>query len=445
MNIKSLVLAIEICHKAGVSLHSWGPRGIGKSIAPRKYCSSRFHFEGNKVPYGFVDIRAAQIEASEIRGIPKEDAANNRYIYLVMDALPQHEFIDENGNTFGRPGDVIPEVSPFYSQIKMDAIGTEAELEAEELMWPLKGKVEYYHGILFLDEPNRGEDDVLQALFELVLDGKTGGYKLPTKWGIYGAGNPSTSKYRVNVTASDTAYVSRWCHVPVTVNDEYISDWMQHMFSLGLDSGIIDKITQFTTSDRKNLVDVTEQCMDDLPIEPNPRSWEMVARVESVINHMDTSPMMEEVRREILQGLIGTSFANQYINWSLKIHPNDIINNGIDDKNLKKLTGLERVQLLSVIWGVVSLAANKTSEEKIKNVLSFIKWLTKGNKDLAVALAMALIADELGPQIKGIAIYNKSMQKLISKSIDNKIWYKAITNDEILKAGLGNIAWGTDG
>jgi hypothetical protein len=154
--------------------------------------------------------------------------------------------------------------------------------------------------------------------------------------------------------------------------------------------------------------------------------------------------LIQTVRKEILCGLVGTSFASQYINWSLDIHPNDVINNGMDETNLKKIEKLERVQLLSIIWGIVSLAVNKGSDEdKVKNVLSFIKWLAKNKKDLAVAMSMAIINDELNPQIKGMAIINKSMRKLLNNTA-GKWWYNAITSDKNLNDSLGKIAWGNN-
>jgi hypothetical protein len=449
MDITTLKYAIHISHLARVPLFVWSARGMGKSSAPRQYCQNNFHFTDANgkgiVPFGLRDVRASQMEASEIRGIPKDEPDKNWFRYLPPIDLPQGEFIDERGNTWGQVGDKMPETSPFYDRHKASN-GDEADSA-----WPLKGKVAYHQGILFLDEPNRGEDDVLQAIFQLVLDRKAGGYELPSGWGIMAAGNPSGSKYRVNTMISDAAFLSRWCHVSVERSDAYVNGWLNYMYSVGYDRTIMDKVTQFCASNLDHLVQ-NEQGMEELSIEPNPRSWEMVAKVEQVLKLKgheicNDSKILSDCRREILQGLVGISISSAYIEWSATIYPKDILEGGITEEIRKKLSELTRSELQGLVWGVANLATSIKNPPKnvISNGINFVVWLMRSKqKDLAVAYAKALTDSETESSLKGLTLVNPSIIKLMNSTgkIKDKIWLKALTEDPKMAEELQLTAYG---
>jgi hypothetical protein len=465
MNVDQFVKAIEICHRADVALQAWGPRGLGKSTAPKAYCSGNFHFYDENglgyVPYGIHDFRAAQMESSEVRGIPKDDAENNRFIYLPPPDLPQEEFVDEYANKWGKPGDEMPEVSPFYKKAMKRAKDSDeahnsgtARQEEEAAKWPFKGKVALHQGILFLDEPNRGEDHVINAFFQLILDRCTGGYTMPTGWGIVLAANPSGTKYRVNTMVTDAAWVSRMCHVGIERTDEYVNGWLNYMNKLpaqiGADSDSISKITQFCASNLDHLVP-NESSMEDIQIEPNPRSWEFVARIESsFIQHggtiFDDDTEMKNIRRELLSGCVGMSVANAYMEWSTDIYPKDIINGEFTKDLKKKLKKLTRSELQGLTWGVSNYATSiDPTEHQIDNGKEFARWLIdEGDKDLAVAYAKSLTSKELTSALKGVALVNPSIQRIMKKNgkMGDRKWYSAIVDDKKLAESIQITAWG---
>jgi hypothetical protein len=455
MIYSELDTVISICHIADIPLFIWGPRGVGKSNGVKKFCKDRFHFydENGKgtVPFFSKDMRAAQMEASELRGLPKADG--DKFIYLPPVDLPHGNFIDEKGNTWGKNSDVMPEVSPFYEKFAESFKSSLTENSQENLdkIWPFKGKVKYHQGILFLDEVNRGEDDVLQALFELILDRKTGAYELPSKILIIGAGNPSGSRYRTNTFVSDAAFTSRWCHVSIQINEEYITDWMKWMKLTNIDDSITDKITQFCAGSNDHLIQ-TEDGSEQLIIEPNPRSWEFVSRIEdSVKKNTDIfkdDEQKDRIRTELLQGLIGISVTNAYKNWAAEIYPRDILENGTSPKITQILHTMKRPEMQGLMLGVVNIATSSKDplQKHIDNVLSFCKWMVNNNnyKDLAVGFCRGLTNNELESSLKGAALINPSIQRILNKQTKTRIWYNALTKDPILSREIQITAWGSE-
>lgn len=452
MIFSELDLAVAICHHSGIPLFVWGPRGIGKSNGIKQYCKNRFHF-GNSVPFFFRDMRAAQMEASELRGLPKEDG--DSFKYLPSSELPTGNFIDEMGNTWGKNSDPKPEVSPFYlkelkelKQEQHDKYMTNDEFDKK---WKFKGAVEYHQGVLFLDEVNRGEDDVLQALFELILDHKTGGYELPSRMLIIGAGNPSGSRYRTNTFVSDAAFTSRWCHVNMEINNDYVSDWMTYMKSVGVNSNISDKITQFCAGSNDHLIQ-TEDGSEQLIIEPNPRSWEFVAKIEnSIFENKDIfkdDEQRDRIRTELLQGLVGVAITNAYKNWAAEIYPKDILEHGTNIKITQILHSMKRPEMQGLMLGVANMAISikDPTQSQIDNVLSLCKWMVNNNnyKDLAVGFCRALTNNELESSLKGAALINPSIQRILNKQQRVRTWYNALTRDPVLSKEIQITAWGSE-
>lgn len=459
MIYSELDIAIAICHDADISPFIWGPRGVGKSNGVKQYCKNRFHF-GDKIPFFFRDMRAAQMEASELRGLPDKDTGNDTFKYLPSNELPRGNFIDECGNTWGKNSDPKPEVSPFYTKElkKLDDNWKEQHPERQHItkdeidkIWKFKGKVEYHQGILFLDEVNRGEDDVLQALFELILDRKTGGYELPSKISIVGAGNPSGSRYRTNTFVSDAAFTSRWCHFNVEINNDYVSDWMTFMKTVGTNSNITDKITQFCAGSNEHLIQA-EEGSEQLIIEPNPRSWEFVARIEnSIVKNADLfkdDEQKDRIRTELLQGLIGIAITNAYKNWAAELYPKDILEHGVNSKIAQILHTMKRPEMQGLMLGVANAATSikEPTQSQIDNVLSLCKWMVNNNnyKDLAVGFSRSLTNSELESSLKGAALINPSIQRILNKQQKVRTWYSALTKDPVLAKEIQLTAWGSE-
>lgn len=426
MNIDQFKQAIALCHEAKVSIFGWGPKGLGKSTAPKAYAKSRFHFdEGTdkqKVQFGVKVLHAAQIEGSDLRGLPMADPENNRTKFLPPEDLPQHEFIDEDGVTFGKPGDEIPNLHNGR-------------------------RVALYRGVLVLDELNRAEDDVIQAIFQLITDYACGGYTLPTGWSIVAAGNPSGAKYRVNSMVNDAAFISRFSHLHIEVDETYRNGWLSYMHDLESDPRIAEAITQFCCFRDENLCEKDGET-DELAIEPNPRAWEYVLRIENAYKKM-ASPD-PKVRTAVINGLLGLAVGSAYMNFNAPVTPQQILDTGVTpqiDKILADRAVVTRSGIQAILHGLASKAGKiaAPNEKQIANVFSFGRWLIKHGddyRDLATAFFSALTAPELKSSLKGAAMINDSIRVLLMAKKQAGVWYGALAKDTELYKYVMNISYG---
>ena len=156
MDIKQLKRFLPYAMKTKVAVMVHGLHGIGKSQTIKQFAEE----QGMQ----FIDRRLSQMESGDLLGLPSLE--NGRTSFFTPDWLPT----DPNSK-----------------------------------------------GILFLDEINRARRDVLQGVFQLVLDRQLGSYKLPDGWSVISAINPNTDDYDVtNVfdivylpDLNDTLFVSK--------------------------------------------------------------------------------------------------------------------------------------------------------------------------------------------------------------------------------------------
>lgn len=137
-----------------------GEAGIGKSSIVKQVA--------DELKMDMRDVRAAQLDAVDIRGLPAKNG---------------------NGNVHW----LIPE------------------------FLPTKGA-----GILFLDELNRAPQLVQNACLQLALDRKIGEYTLPKDWIVVAAGNADTSR---GVQRMSEALSSRFVHATVVANVDEFATW----------------------------------------------------------------------------------------------------------------------------------------------------------------------------------------------------------------------------
>ncbi len=428
MNIVDLQSAIELCHRANVPIFAWGAKGLGKSTAPKAYASSHFHFydeNGNgSVPYGYKTCYTAQMEASDIRGLPKDDLANGCTVYLPPKDLPLFEYINEDGVLFGKPGDPMPDLH-------------------------LGKKVAKYCGIINFDELNRAEDDVIQAIFQIVTERACGGYIMPTGWGIMATGNQSGSKYRVNSMVKDAAFISRFAHTTIEVDDTYRSGWISYIQGLADNDPLISEaITQFCCFKDEHLF-IKDEEVEDLVIEPNPRGWEYVLRIELAAKKLQISDI---IRRSVISGLVGMTVANAYCEFNAPITPQQILDNGVTPEMAKILENTEKVgrgAIQAILHGLASKASKIESPngKQIDNVFQFGRWLIahgSSYRDLAVAFFRALTDKEFKDKerLKGASMFNESLRKLILQQKQGGVWYAALGKDKQLYEIMAKISYG---
>ena len=158
-----------------------GDAGLGKSdvckLFVEKMRTTGFPERGiAPVPdYGFLDLRAAYMEAPDFIG------------------FPESETIDGVRRTVHN----IPE------------------------FWPTDPKSQ---GLILLEEPNRATTGVMNCMMQLLTDNKVHKYSLPAGWIKAGAINPDTAEYDVN--AMDAALKNRFEEYEIEFDFVSFSDYI---------------------------------------------------------------------------------------------------------------------------------------------------------------------------------------------------------------------------
>ena len=185
----------------------WGAPGVGKSSIIKQIAQEK--------NIGFIDLRLALMDPTDLKGIP---------------------FYDKESHT---------------------------ALWAPPAFLPRDGA-----GILFLDELNSAPPSVQSSAYQLILDRRVGEYELPDAWAIVAAGNRDGDRgvtYRMPAPLAN-----RFVHFEMEVD---VSDWRSWAFKNSIDERIIAYISY------KNEHLFTFDAKSSEKSFATPRSWEYVNNV----------------------------------------------------------------------------------------------------------------------------------------------------------------------
>jgi len=207
MKATDLSMAIESLVEQRVPTFLWGAPGIGKSSIVKQIAKSR--------GVGFIDLRLALMDPTDLKGIP---------------------FYDKDSHT---------------------------ALWAPPAFLPREGE-----GILFLDELNSAAPSVQASAYQLILDRRVGEYELPDGWAIVAAGNREGDRgvtYRM-----PSPLANRFVHFEMDVD---VEDWRLWAYKNALDERVISYISY------KSEHLFTFDAKSDAKSFATPRSWEYVNSV----------------------------------------------------------------------------------------------------------------------------------------------------------------------
>ena len=324
-DIQTIKEVIQLCRAAEISLFIWGQHGIGKSSIVKQTAD----FLG----IDFIDFRCAQIDAVDLRGFP-DRGSDGRTHFLPPVDLPNDG-----------------------------------------------------EGILFLDELNRANREVLSAAFQLVLDRRVGQYQLPRGWSVVCAGNFDSDDYAV--TEIDSAFADRFCHVTFDVGPQTSQQWAKWMIGTHGDDAY--RVVNFCRTNQAHLEVQNDENQLSFEIQPSRRSWDAVVRGLTCFADAEYS---EKCKFSFVAGLVGEELAVSFINHQPTISPGDLIRVGT--KRLKpKLRKCERAELSAIGLGLVQLSrAQDDTNDVASVVLDFAEFLLQDHSDLAIALCNDMLSNE---------------------------------------------------
>ena len=190
-----------------------GPHGIGKSQVVRQVARAVASMEGLK-SFPVIDRRLSQMTEGDMVGLPSTDGEVTRF----------------------NPPD-------WYKRACDEPV------------------------CLFLDELNRGTNEVQQAAFQIVLDRELNGWKLHPQTRVYAAVNTGAA-YTVN--DMDPALLDRFWTIDLTPT---VEDWVTWARS---DGGVADVVVDFIAGNERWL----DAPKDAEPgkVTPSRRSWERLSK-----------------------------------------------------------------------------------------------------------------------------------------------------------------------
>lgn len=187
--------------------------GIGKSSVVKQVAES--------LGIGFVDVRLAEIESVDIRGLPSVDKEKGVMKWNAPDFWPRD-----------------PESK----------------------------------GIIFLDEITACDKSCQVAAYELILDRKIGDfYKVPKGWYIVSAGNLTTD--RAVATSMSSALSNRFLHVELEADHEA---WLKWAYAHDVDPSV----TGFIMYRPEHLFSMKKENLERGW--PSPRSWDRVSQMVKI-------------------------------------------------------------------------------------------------------------------------------------------------------------------
>ena len=341
MNIKQVKESLPFLFEANIAACITGHHGVGKSQSVAQFCNetSYIHPTKGKQNWGFVDLRLGTMDVGDLLGLP--------------------DFItDGKGNKIATSF-IRPEWFPTDPDSK---------------------------GIIFLDEMNRARRDILQSVFQLVLDRKIHQHTLPKGWFVVSAVNPNTEDYIVT-DIGDKAFLDRFCHIKLTPTAEEFFDFAK---STKVDQSVV----RFLREQPKLLQADLEAF--DVDVKPSRRSWIAVDRLVKA-----NTPI--NLLKHLVAGLVGTTAATAYIK-SLSESDKPITGKDVVDdydkyaKKIKEYSNAKtggRQDMLKYtcdsLYEEVQGMKDKPTKEQGKNIQAFLKAIPK---DLSFDLCRNLYLED---------------------------------------------------
>ncbi len=246
----------------------WGPPGIGKSQVAKELA--------NDTEVAFIDIRLSQMDPTDVRGMPfkvEEGGVTIGVAWSPPTSFPRDlnetmvrdiqameteisfEKLNPRGTnnipyvkspkvtvrslTDGLTAEIVPiESEERYAssdRFCVKLVDSNGKLSAGKIAYTISGKAE---GIMAFEEMNSAPPSVLAACYQIVLDRRSGDYKVPDAVSIFAMGNREDDR-GVTFRMPDPL-ANRFTHVEMQANHD---DWLYWAIKNRVNSKVVGYVS----------------------------------------------------------------------------------------------------------------------------------------------------------------------------------------------------------
>ena len=253
MKLSDAYRVVKDSIKNNTPIMLWGPPGIGKS--------SLIHQISVEMGREVLDLRLAQLEPTDLRGVPMPNRDTGRADWFLPGFWPE--------------------------RMKEDTKVGETTIKA--------GCCPRGPGIVFLDEIEKAPISVKNASLQLVLDRAIGTYKLPDDWAIVCAGNREEDGcFSAPLGA---ALSNRMIHLDIEPDVDAWGAWAR-------DQKVMEDIIAFLYFKPELLYKQTDEHAF-----PTPRSWVMASTLAQGCK-------TQKEQKELIAAAVGKGAASEFVVWN---------------------------------------------------------------------------------------------------------------------------------
>jgi len=265
--------AIMTAFKTKRPVFLWGPPGIGKSEVVQEIA--------DEMKGLVIDLRMAQMEPTDIRGIPYFNKDINKMDWAEPVDLPSKELAAQH-----------PVV------------------------------------VLFLDEMNSAPPAVQAAGYQLILNRRVGKYQLPDNVVIVAAGNRDSDKgvtYRMPMPLAN-----RFIHLEMRPDFTSWQNW-------AVNKGIHKDVVGYLSFAKNDIYDFDAKSSSRAFA--TPRSWVFVSDLLNDESNVDTDTLFNLVAGAVGEGLAVKFMAHRKVAGKLP-EPTDILSGKVKDLQVKEISAM---------------------------------------------------------------------------------------------------------
>jgi len=288
--------AMLTAFKAKRPLFLWGPPGIGKSEVVAEVAAEL----GGAV----IDLRMAQMEPTDIRGIPFYNKDIGKMDWAEPVELPDAEFASQ---------------------------------------YPIV--------VLFLDEMNSAPPSVQAAGYQLILNRKVGKYELPENVVIVAAGNRDSDKgvtYRMPMPLAN-----RFVHLEMRPDFTAWQTW-------AVTKGIHKDVVGYLSFAKQDIYDFDSKSASRAFA--TPRSWTFVSDLLNDEDSTDNDTLFNLVAGAVGDGLATKFMAHRKVAGRMPA-PSDILSGKVTELQVKEISAMYSLTV-AMCYELKDSLDNKTADRK---------------------------------------------------------------------------------